>query len=230
MAKCTACGRSGMLTRIRQGGLCRSCEDELCAGVEAERDRIRESLVWERCLESPRDRVLHLRRALTSARSLARYERLGCSGIRPDPTALIALLQKKLRDAEVTAQARGTPVPRDSVLAGSEGSAGAKRRAARRPVKMLVRVDPGGVRALAEDLSTLGIRVQCRFAGRVGQHVQLTVYAPSGPATGQGQVRWSRPVGMASASATRNRMGVEWDSFPAALAAVLDEEGSAGTG
>ncbi len=230
MAKCTSCGRSGVLSRIGPGGLCRACHTQLCKGVDAEKERIRESLVWERCLQSPRDRVLHLRRALASARALARYERLGCREIRPDPVGLTALLEKKLTQAETFAREQGVPVPKDLVLSKAEGSSGESRKARRRPVKMLVRVDPGGVRALAEDLSTRGIRIQCRFAGRVGQHVQLTVYAPSGPAMGGGQVRWSRPVGPLGSAATRNRMGVQWDEFPTGLSALLDEVDAAGTG
>jgi hypothetical protein len=68
------------------------------AEFETERARIKEALIFARCLKDPRDKVIHLRRAMNSVRTLASYERLGYARMQPSPKALAALMEEKLQE------------------------------------------------------------------------------------------------------------------------------------
>lgn len=245
MAHCKRCGRSGLLFRTNAQGLCKSCDEEARAKIQAQRDRIKEALIAVRCLKSPQDKILQLRRAMDSAQVLSTYERLGYGTIEPSPAALAALLEEKLQEARAEQEAAGTRClgdreARSQAIQGElrpEGAAEARdpsqtakvngemrwdrRRAMRRRTELLVRIDPGGSRALAEDVSRSGLRVHAAQLRRPGSRVRIILSTPKGPVPAEGIVRWARASLPGSKGQRRAAMGLELPDLPPELQAFL---------
>ncbi len=233
MARCEACRRSGVFLRTNQG-LCGTCEGAQQVQVEKEKERLKEALIYVRCMKDQRDRVLHLKRALDSARTLADFERLGYF-MKPKAEALVSMLterldaiQAKRPDVDVKAVPLGVPhgaedsVGRRSVPQEdgrkADTSESERRRSGRKHEALLVQIERG-VRALSEDISARGVRVNSPLFQKPGARVRVTVHVPEGPVTTEGIVRWSREVDHVGTARGRTVMGLEFSSPQARLSA-----------
>lgn len=228
MAKCEGCHRAGVFLRTNQG-LCGSCEEERQGKIEKEKDRLKEALIYSQCLTEVRDRVLHLKRALQSARVLCEYERLGYP-MRPSAKGLVSKLTEKLealdpRGPEAVSTAEGvddwpvgtTQAGKDLPTAISGGAAeGERRRSHRKHEAYLVQLERG-VRALSEDISARGVRVNAPLLQEPGARVRVTVHVPEGPVTTEGIVRWARRLGRTGNAYGRAVMGLEFSTPPSRL-------------
>lgn len=229
MAQCKHCGQSGLLLRTNTQGICKSCDAQVRERVEEERERIREALIFARCLKSAQDRMLHLRRAMDSVRVLTRYEKLGYCEIRPSPTALGAMIDERLEEVRLEQVGAGggalqaaAPEPAvGSVRAAPRARPWERRREVRRRAGFPVGVEPGGIRATAEDVSDRGVRVSSTRLRRPGQRMRLTLHTAAGPVPAEGVVRWAQRPQAAGVDAGRVAMGFEFYDLPEQAVGLL---------
>ena len=243
MSRCRHCARSGVLLRTSRQGLCKRCNEEIEKNVEVERERIKEALIFVGILKDPRDRTLHLQRAMGSVRTLSRYEQLGGFESKPSPKALLDLLAEKLREIreeqragnesgskaptlqaverwpelEVSPQAspalNATSQRKPRPNDVEETRNRGTRRATRVPASLRVQVD-SDTRAQTEDVSPEGLRVRSVLRLKPGTRVDLALDAPEGVVTTQGMVRWTQLLKRSGDRSTQTVMGLEFVTPP----------------
>jgi len=240
MSQCRECTRSGWLVWTNVRGVCPRCDREMRGQVEAERDRVKEALIFAGVLKSPRDRSIHLGRAIDGVRALVRYEARGCGEIHPRPGELLKVLERRWEETRgetgfpPAAGAREQGSPEGAGRAGEEASSAAtrgavglrqvpepweRRRSTRHAAGAVDQVRVSGVRARAEDVSARGVRVGSPFVRRAGSRVELTFQTPAGRVAAQALVRWVLPFGAAQGG--KGEMGLELLGQEAPLAGYL---------
>ncbi len=228
MAQCRECSRAGWWVWINGRGVCSPCDRDLRSRAEAQRERVKEALIFARVLRSPRDRSFHLLRARDGVRVLSRYEEQGCGEIHPRPADLLKVIEGKLeelRDEHGLPLAAGAPG--EWKVAGTRGIGGdgefsesmstrgvegdpepwERRRSPRRSAGSVGQVRVAGVRARAEDVSAGGVRVRSPFVRRAGSRVELSFQTPGGRVMTQALVRWALPL--RAAAGGKGEMGLE---------------------
>lgn len=87
-----------------------------------------------------------------------------------------------------------------------------RRRAARRKVRLRVRVDPGALTAITDDVSAEGVFVRSARVLNPGTRVDLQIFFPTGFREERGVVCWSRRVPVQLMRDLRGGMGIRFES------------------
>lgn len=211
MATCRQCRATEWTPKTDAGGICPACEDAARATVDAHLARVKDALGHLRRGRDPRSLLGRCEEALGWTRELLRHERLRLVPIRPSPSAILPVLEAKrcellaeLRRAEAApTDASRDPEerPQTSSQADPDSSWWAwlpeerdaprdARRSARERVHCLVLLEPGGLRATIENVSSGGLLLRAPRVRSPGSVVRLIVSTPGGPLRADGVVRW----------------------------------------
>jgi len=94
------------------------------------------------------------------------------------------------------------------------------RRSVRKNVRCFVVLEPGGIRAMLENLSTGGLFLQAQRLRPTGSRVRVILSTAEGPLPAEGVVRWVRK---GNGNLETSGMGIEFTRQSAELRAFLDK-------
>ncbi len=197
--RCKQCGRAFWTAGSGLKGVCRTCEPSVSAEIARREAGIKDALIRLRYGGTGRPDPALCNAIETHARALLRFERLGIPTTRPSPTELLRMARARREELMTT---EGDGGIRKDGPASRSGAGGRRRpglradrrRAERHRLQLAVRMDPGGIRAIARDVSASGVQLRADGVDRVRDRVVLTLYTADGPVRAAGAVRWSRPT------------------------------------
>ncbi len=196
--RCKQCGRAMWTAGSGRKGVCRACEPSVSAEIARREAGIKDALIRLRYGGTGRPDPALCDAIEAHARALLRFERQGIPTTRPAPTELLRMARAN-REELLAAEGGGSPGHGRAPLPRAGGRRGPgprtdRRRAERHRLQFAVRLDPGGIRAIARDVSASGVQLRADGVDRVRDRVVLTLYTANGPVRAAGAVRWSRPA------------------------------------
>lgn len=96
-----------------------------------------------------------------------------------------------------------------------------RRRVDRKRLRLRVRMEPGALTAITEDVSSTGLFLRSARVFQAGTPVELTIFLPDGSVEANGVIRWARRVPVQLVRDIRGGMGIELSHAPTELRTYL---------